>query len=517
MAPFQWPAKRPWSGLCLAGLGGLSGLLFWLSIPKFDLQFLAWLCLLPSFLALLSAPPRHFATIGLAFGLIACSGRTHWIAETLQLYGNLSLVQAVGSNILLIFYMALYPAAYFWICGRLRSNSALFPWIAASLWVLMEWVQTWLFTGFPWYLLGNSQYLNLPLLQLASITGVYGISFLLVLANTTLVQIAFYRQPARYIALPLLVVLAALFFGHYRLASFPVPIQSEALNIGIVQGNIPQDKKWKVNRKTWTTQHYDSLARSLAGADPDLIVFPETALPYRFNNAANAELQRQILDLGRTLGMPLLVGSLQSVYEAGVESLYNRAFLIDSNGRIDSWSDKVHLVPFGEYLPLPFFFQYLEGLVEESGIFVPGEYHKVLALPDGNARFGVFICYESIFPAIPRTLAQQGATFLINTTNDAWFGRTAAPHQHFATAVLRAVETGLPILRAANTGISGLIAPTGEIVAQTELFETTAITVQLHPRQTTTPYVRYGDLFLVVCALFLAGIAMLKPYWAGRS
>jgi apolipoprotein N-acyltransferase len=517
MLSFQWPVRRPWTGLCLAGPALLAGLLFCASIPKFDQQFLAWICLLPCFLILPLVSPRQLALAGLIFGTVAATGRTYWITETLQLYGHLALVQALATNILLILYLALYPAVFLWICARWRFTSPLFPWLAASLWILLEWSQSWILTGFPWYLLGYSQYLNRPIVQLASVTGVYGISFLLVLVNATLAQLLVHRRPLVHAPLPLLALVATLLFGYAHLASFPAASTEENRTIGIVQGNIGQDKKWNVDRNAWTTQHYSNLARSLAAQKPDLIVFPETALPYRFNSPARAAQYKQTIDLARQLDVPLLVGSLQSTYEFEQEKLYNRAYLIETDGHIRSWADKVHLVPFGEYLPLPFFFQYLEGLVEESGIFAPGKRHQVLTLPESTLTFGIFICYESIFPEITRILAQQGASFLINTTNDAWFGHTAAPYQHFAMVVLRAVETGLPILRAANTGISGLIGPSGKIIKTTDIFETAAFVVEVAPRLSTTLYVRYGDVALVLSALFLAAIALLRGLQSKKS
>jgi len=173
-------------------------------------------------------------------------------------------------------------------------------------------------------------------------------------------------------------------------------------------------------------------------------------------------------------------------------------------GTIVDFADKVHLVPFGEYLPLSFIFQYLEGLTAESGAFLPGEKHKTLLLPGSALRAGVFICYESIFPEITRQLALLGASFLVNTTNDAWFGVTAAPYQHFAMVAVRAAETGRPVLRAANTGISGLIASTGRILRATDLLETTAFSVRLQPRNELTFYVRHGDILIALCALLLA-------------
>ncbi len=523
MGSFQWPQSRIWSTFLVLVSGCFSGLLFWWSIPRTDIQWCAWICLVPCFVVSAIAPRNMAAASGLVAGLVAGSGRVYWITETLQLYGGLSLPVGLCSNALLVSYLALYSACFFYLCSRLCFTTPLFAWTAASLWILLEWVQTWFITGFPWELLGYSQYLNRPLVQLASATGVYGLSFLIALVNAVLAQILIRQSGLLKSGLPpALLVGAALAFGYYRLEVLEEE-SGEPLEIGIVQGNFPQDEKWKGDWRNRTVQRYVELTRSLAANRRlDLIVFPETALPIYFRDPYFAPQSRPITDLARELGVPLLVGSLEGQGKVWPKKVYNRAFLLDGQGLIQDFSDKVHLVPFGEYLPLPFLFQYLEGLTAESGIFTPGAAHKLLNLPEQNRPFGVFVCYESIFPEITRTLTRLGASFLINITNDAWFGRSAAPYQHFSMAVLRAVETGRPVLRAANTGISGLIGPDGRIIKATELFETTAFVVRVQPRTEPTLYTRYGDILLVLCALFLASVGMahwrtIRRQWSRAS
>ena len=500
--------------LLLLGVGSLSGALFWASIPKLEIHLLAWVCLLPCLSLLPYLSPQRLFSLGLLGGLVASLGRTYWITETLQLYGNLSLLEALASNFLLILYLALFWAVFFYLCSRFRLSSSLFPWLAASLWVLLEWAQNWVITGFPWQLLGYSQYRQLALLQLTSVTGIYGLSFLIALVNGTFAHLLSNRlTPSRLliaVAPPILLLTAALLLGQQRLDALAEEKTSDVLEVGIVQGNIPQDLKWKTSRVAGTTNHYVELTRTLPADQLDLIIFPETALPFYFQHPYYAEFQRKIADLAREMATPILVGSLGGAWEEGI---YNRTFLVDAEGSVLDYADKVHLVPFGEYLPLAFIFQYLEALTAESGVFEHGESHKALALPGSDHRAGIFICYESIFPEITRQLALLGSSFLINTTNDAWFGVTAAPYQHFAMAAVRAAETGLPVLRAANTGISGLIGPSGRILHTTDLLETTAFTVSLHPRREITFYVRHGNLIVAFCALLLAGYSTWEHPW----
>ena len=504
--------------------GALSGLFYTLSIPKANVSWLAWVCSVPC-LALLPSLARSTTLllgVGFASGLVSATGRVYWIAETLQNYGGLSASVAVLTNGLLICYMALYPMLFLLLCARALPDlrSPFFAWGAAGLFVLLEWIQTWALTGFPWELLGYSQFRNLPLLQTASLTGVYGLSFLIILVNGSLAQIIVHAagpdrrrlgvaKVAAIAVPPVLLVVAALIFGYARLAD-DADDESRQTRIGIVQGNVPQEMKWKPNRSSLTTARYVELARELAHTDSaDLIIFPETALPFWFGDPARVREREQVVELARQISTPLLVGSLGFDSKRG--TLYNRGFLLDESGRIRDAADKVHLVPFGEYLPLPWLFQFMEGLTAESGQFAPGEEgHKILNIPGRNLPFGVFICYESVFPEISRTLARLGASFLVNTTNDAWFGETAAPYQHLSMAVLRAVETGLPIVRVANTGISALISPSGQIAGATALFETATMVVSLAPTKGTTIYVRYGDWFLVLCALFLGGAIAMR-------
>ena len=501
LSPLRIPLR-----LLLAGC--LSGFLFWASIPKLDIGYLAWFFLIPCFCFLPSSSRRQLFLLGFASGTVTAIGRTYWITETLQHYGNLSLPQALVTNVSLILYLALYMALFLYICARLRFSSPLFPWTAASIWVLFEWAQTWMISGFPWELVGYSQYRNLPLLQLVSVTGIYGLSFLVVLVNGVLAQLVIFRfsRPRLLITglSAVLIIVAALVWGQNRFSTLEAQT-GETLEVGIVQGNIPQGQKWQAGRTAGTTQHYVQLTRTLPPDQLDLILFPETALPFYFDHPRYAAYHQQIVDLARQMSAPILVGSLGGSWEEGI---YNRAFMLDAEGSIRDYADKVHLVPFGEYLPLPFIFQYLEGLTAQSGSFLPGRIHKSLQIPGTTTRLGTFICFESVFPQITRTLVQSGASLLVTTTNDAWFGYTAAPYQHFSMVAVRAVETGRPVLRAANTGISGLVAPSGRIIHATDLFKTTAFIVRVAPRTGTTFYVRHGDIFLILCTLFLAGITL---------
>jgi apolipoprotein N-acyltransferase len=508
------------------GLGGLSGLLYTLSIPRSDLGWLAWICLVPCFHAVHVARDRRFcvrsgwigraAELGLAFGIVSGIGRVYWIAETLTNYGALAASEAIVTTAALILYLALYPICFFLVISRLlRFGTPIFAWLSACVWIVLEWAQSWVITGFPWELLGYSQYRNLPVIQTVSVTGIYGVSFLVALINASLSQaLIFRRRLLTYIGPPAFLLVLALTLGYIRLAELDAASNtSSRIQVGIVQGNIPQGEKWKEGRSQRSTDKYLDLTRQLVqkegSAALDLIIYPETALPFPLNHPAYDSYRQRIISLVQEIEVPLLVGALKRTSD---NQTLNRAFLFDVDGQVVGSYDKVHLVPFGEYLPLPWLFQYMQGLTAQSGAFAEGSGFSSLPLhlrDDRVLPFGVFICFESVFPQITRALVQEGAQFIVNTTNDAWFGRTAAPYQHLSMAIVRAVETGRPLLRAANTGISAVVEPSGQIVQTTRLFDTRVLSASISPSTELTLYVRYGDFFVGICGLVLVGCALI--------
>ena len=442
---------------------------------------------------------------------------TGW-RRPLQLYGGLGPLLAWLTTALLILYLAAYPALLLLACRRLPRSSTGWPWLTACLWTLLDWVQTWMLSGFPWALLGYTQYRYPVVAQLAAVAGVHGITFLVVLVNAAAAQaIVSPSLRARSAAMAGLLLLISLAAGYIRLDRIGSERPAESLRVGIVQGNVPQGEKWLAPGVRSATEHYSRLTRALAREEAplDLILWPETALPFRLDAERYRDHRLRVEGLAREVGSPLMVGSLGSVSPSGRPGLYNRSYLTDGTGEVTGWADKVHLVPFGEFLPLPWLFGYLDALTAHSGRFDPGEGHGILRLPGADAELGVFICFESIFPEIPRALTARGASVLVNSTNDAWFGDSAAPRQHLAMAVLRAVETGRPVLRAANTGISCIIEPTGRIRERTRLLETEILAATVRPRMETTPYTRWGDWLFLMCAVAL-GMALVQGWRRAR-
>jgi apolipoprotein N-acyltransferase len=304
-------------------------------------------------------------------------------------------------------------------------------------------------------------------------------------------------------------------YGFYRLSS---QRPGHDLQVAVIQGNIEQDKKWDYQHQQEVITTYEQLTFSAGTLNPALIVWPETAVPFVFNasTAADTALTEQIVSFQQTLNAYLLFGSiLQKKQDSPVRAeghlsqipmnpvvrYSNSAVLLDRNGNISYIYDKIHLVPFGEYVPLRDILFFVDKLVYGVGDYVAGTSYLRAVTPFGS--FSTPVCYEIIFPGLVRKYFAQGGDFIISITNDAWFGQTSGPYQHFSMAVFRAVENRKPVIRAANSGISGFIDSNGKILASTELFKRTTLTGSVRSDATRTLYTRFGDIFSYFCFICL--------------
>jgi apolipoprotein N-acyltransferase len=506
--------------LCL-----LSGIALVLIFPWYDVAWLAWLALVPLLVATQALSARAALWWGWLSGSVGYLGILRWIPHTMIRYGGVPTPVSYGILLLLVAYVGLYvgvfAAGWAWIAKRWPRGILL---LAPALWVALEWVRAHALSGFPWASLGYSQYLNLPVIQVAELTSVYGVSFVLVLGNVLVVQLLqamrrrTWRPQAWPCALALAGVLAVWAFGLWRLqgGATPSSAPSVALDVALLQGNIAQDQKWDAAARERIFGIYTALTQQ-AAADVDLIVWPEAATPFLFAN--EPAYRARLLHLARTVGRPLLFGSPTYSRENGQDIMYNSAFLVGSNGAVLGRYDKIHLVPFGEYVPLRRLLFFLDKLVVGIGDFRSGEAYTIMAIPQG--RFAVLICFEAIFPELVRHFVEQGAQFLANLTNDAWFGDSPAAYQHLSMVVFRAVENRVPIVRAANTGISAVIDPTGRLVRQSALFVRTWIRQRIQPASgPATFYTRVGDLFAYGCLLLTASLlareGVRRLRWAMR-
>ena len=484
-------------------LGFISGILIILSFPNFDLEFLAWVALVPLFYAIEEKGLWSSFKYGFLTGFVSFLGILYWIIVAVHNYGNVPVIPSVLILLLLVGYLSLFVATftflYRFIQIRLGWKTIL---LAPLLWVSLEYLRSFFLTGFPWASLGHSQYMNLPFIQMADITGIYGLSFVIILVNASLYRVlqqwskrAF---PLREVAITILSLLGFLLYGYYRMGIIDrQTIQNPSLKIGLVQGNIDQSIKWNPSFQKETMKIYERLSLRVAERKPDLIIWPETATPFFFQDAM--EFRPLVFDIPKKTDAFLLFGTPSYKIERGKVNHYNSAILLSPSGEVKGKYDKIHLVPYGEYVPLGEYIP-LGSLGEGIGNFKPGKETFNFTLPQG--KFGVLICFEIIFPDLCRRFVKEGANFLVTITNDAWFGRTSAPRQHLTIATFRAIENRVFIARAANTGISAFIDPVGRIVKEGGIFTEEAINEMIHLSKEKTFYTLYGDVFAWICSAF---------------
>jgi len=491
-------------------LAGVSGMLLTASFPSIGLPWLAWIALVPLMISLKGQSLKNGFRLGLLTGGVHYLTLLYWLVHTLMTFGHLPFYLSVPILFLLVTYMALYPAIFTAVFSWTDTQPVGFLSAMPAVWVALEYLRSFFLSGFPWEFLGYSQYRQITLIQAADMSGVYGISFVILSVNVAGFLLWQYlsekqslramqkrRSAAGGIAVSVLLVLYMLGYGQWRISSIDTKISmSPSPKIAIVQGNIDQAIKWDPAFQISTTEKYIALSKSAIPSSPDLIVWPETAAPFYF--LYNAGPTEMVIKGVRETGTSFLIGSPSFIRRDDHHAdFFNSAFLIDPNGNVAGKYDKVHLVPFGEYVPLQEWFPFIGKIVEEVGDFKSGRKGQTLSW--GEFPLGIQICYEMIFPDLSREMARNQAAFLINMTNDAWYGNTSAPYQHFSMAVFRAVENRRSLIRSANTGISGFIDPAGRIIASTPLFEEAVITRSLPVLKTESFYTRYGDVFALTC------------------
>ena len=475
----------------------LSGVLLALSFPSVGHPGAAWVALTPLLVVLhgIRSPGLAFG-LGLTTGAIHFAGTLPWLTQVMIEFGGFPLPVGVAINGLLVAYLALFPAAFavmvVVLCARLGAWGLLG---AAPIWLTTELGRLWLLGGFPWELLGYSQTPVLPVAQLASVFGVHGVTLLVVFINSAvalaLVGPRVHRRAVSAVAAGVLGMVVL--FGMWRLTDNRLVRDGTPLRVGLVQGNILQNDKWNPAMRSTILNRYLDLSRQSVAAGARLIVWPEAATPFSFEDDPDGEAVRQ---LARTTGAHLLFGSVQRRY-APVPQTFNAAFVLQPDGETAAVYRKIHLVPFGEYVPFRSLLFFASPLVEAVAPFSPGT--GPVTLPIGGHLISTAICYEIIYPALARSFVRQGSELLTTITNDAWYGRTAAPHQHFQQATMRAIEQGRYLVRAANTGISGVVDPYGRVLARSALFETMTMTEEVRLLRGLTLYGRMGDLLAYLC------------------
>ena len=483
-------------------LAVLSGMLLFLSFPKYGSGLLAWIAFIPLFFALKKAATfTQGLLLGFITGIVSYTGILYWIAFVLVNYGYLPLYTAIVLMLLLACYLSIYIALFAGCIVYFRERLPLYL-TAPVLWVCFEYGKSFLLTGFPWENLGYSQYLNTYLLQFADVAGVFGLSFLIVLINATVFEVIDKRSKKEYIiaSVVFLILAGAYAYGICRLDQVNKSVQnSPGMEVSLIQGNIDQSIKWDENFKRETLNKYEQLSLNSLPGNGSLIVWPETAAPFYFQDINS--LHNQIINLSRKTKSWLLFGSVSSSQKKNTNDSFNSAYLVSPEGDVKGRYDKVHLVPYGEYVPYRDIFPFVKKLTAGIGDLGRGAGFNPLSLD--NKKIGILICYESVLPFAARMYKNNSAGLLVNITNDAWFGTTSAPFQHFSMAVFRSVETRLYLVRAANTGISGIIDPGGHIVAETKIFQNDALKGYVKFVNIPTFYAQYGDILVTVCFVLI--------------
>jgi apolipoprotein N-acyltransferase len=505
-------------------LAVISALLLVLSFPGFNMGFLALVGMVPLFFALDGKKAGEAFIISYVAGAVFFLGTVWWLIHV-----------TLPGMIVLVLYLALF----FGLFGALaslglsqsrhmsdRALSYISLFLIPAAWVTCEWLRSHLFGGFGWVALGYSQSSSLSLIQIADITGVYGVSFLIVMINVA-IFITLKGQQEKEVVMELSMFIAILIaficlgYGYFRMNNV---FTGEKVRVGVVQGNIPQDEKWDQVFRDKIMDKYESLTKKLALSKPDLIVWPETSVPGFV--ATEPDLLERMKKLAVEVKEPILVGTLREDLKVK-DRYYNSASLFLPDGSIAATYDKIHLVPFGEYIPLKNIFSFVEKIAPAPiGDVSKGKEHTIFSFlikrtaKDKNAtvrftkkvNFACLICFEDMFPSISREFVRKGAYFLVNITNDAWYKKTAAAWQHTQGSVFRAVENRVAVVRATNTGVSCFIDQKGKVVDFINdngkaLFVDGYHTDEIVMANIRTLYNKYGDIFAYLC--LLATILML--------
>ena len=471
-----------------------SGALLSAAFPNPDIWPLAYIAFVPLLFVIRGLEKIEAFYFSYIFGFVFFVITMFWLRHV-SIPGGVFLIAVLSV------FFGLFGSLF---AGMSAGEAMLSILILPAYWVGLEYIRSNLFTGFGWALLGYSQYKNLHMIQISDMTGAYGVSFIVIMVNILIYTLlsGAYRKGVCYLIVSISIVAAALWYGHGILLE--KVDEKQRLRVSVIQGNIPQDMKWEARERDVILERYSTLTRKAALDGPELIVWPETSLP---GFIEEEDLLEKAKALAREAGADLLIGA-PSFTEFPEERLYNSAFLISKEGDIKGQYDKVHPVPFGEYVPFNQYLGFIRKFVDKPiGDFAKGTRYTVFSL-DNGAQFGVLICFEDIFSNLVRVFAAKRADFMVNMTNDAWFMKTSAPYQHAQSSVFRAVENRVPVIRAANTGLSCFIDRCGRIfdrvsVEGADIFVAGYKTSEIILSGKDSFYKRYGDVFAGLCLIII--------------
>lgn len=479
------------------------------AFPPFDFWPLICVVLIPLLWQCYGQPPGRAARLGYVFALALGVTQMHWLMVVMTVYGQVAWPVAVFALLLLSGILALYVAAFAGLVTLLR-RAGISPLISAPVvWTGLEWLRAVALTGFPWLPLGNGLIGELALLQSAELWGVHGLSFWIVLINALLTRIARGVWRARriggkeFVALGVagIIIVGGWWWGEARLGQ--VRAQAAAaptLEATVVQANVPLREMWQRELRVANLERHVDLTKEAAASvsqRPWLVIWSESSAPFYLMNEARET--RMVMQAAHELDAYILTGTLGAVKKEGKYHPTNRSWLLGPDGQSKGWYDKVHLVPFGEYVPLEDILFFVRAVAITGENFIPGKKGDTLDLK--GVKLGPLICYESIFPELALAQTRQGARLLINQTNDSWYGRTVASAQHMSHLILRAVENRRAAARSANTGISSFILPDGSVEDELGLMSQGIATRKLPLMDGLTFYVRSGEVLGPACLI----------------
>ena len=477
----------------------LSGLIFGLSFIDIGVGFLCFFAFIPYLYFITKATPKQAFLFGFLFG---------FFITLITLYGvfNVKLIAFIGLIIALPLYFAILSV---FLRKVHESFPKIFLWIFPVIWIGFEYMMTLGSLNFPWLNVGYSLSKYYLLIQAADLLGIYGLSLLVIIINVLLFKV-FTSKPKRLLVILIIFVLW-IGYGIYR--DKTIKLKNSGLKIGIVQLNIMQEDKWKPENLVPTIDEYENQVRILAQVnDVDVVIMPESAIPTYILH--EPKYRKRLQYFASENNISVLTGfpdyTVEMVKNRTKYKFYNSATMIDTTGILHEKYNKIRLVPFGERIPLLSTFPILEKLQFGQANFEFGKDYPLYKIDDLN--FSLLICFEGVFPELSRKYAKKGTDVLVVITNDAWFKRTVLPHEHANNTKIRAVETRLPLIRAANTGISYIVNPKGKTVIKTAVYERINITSNLAVKvsDSKTVFVNFGYLFAPLCFWVSAVIILIS-------
>ena len=549
----------------------LSGLLFALAFPPLNWSFCAWFAIIPLYLVIYKKTPKKALIYGFLWGYTWIVIAFFWLREIeffipYMIAFILAWFMAIWTLFIPLFRRSILIPLNIQLHGSYDENNyhpsyireSLFITSVAALWVVIEWIRSWLILGgFPWNNAGVSQWKNIPIIQISEYTGVYGVSFIIIFFNIAMAMTLFsinsavnsgkYRRPIPFL-LAMALLMGAVLTGSksmmkYRVALHPKDAVNKntftTLTATIIQGDIPQCRFPKDGEAENALKQYVQLTEMALYNKSDIIIWPETAVPVPYRSGYDfGDLYRfEIFKLMNKAKRPIMLGSIDynfELLEAGVKPeeipCYNSVMLLDKNSEnpfyiVDKYN-KTHLVPFGEYTPLSKYMPWLQKAIGMGRDLSAGKRFTIFKLKK-NVRAGTNICFEDIFPEISANFAKQGANLLLVLSNDAWYPTSSEPEQHLANSIFRAVETRLPMIRSGNSNASCLILPNGAIVDTVSLKKDGSIDpvlstrgysdfrIDIQKKPKLTFYTKYPYLFIWLCTLITIA-ALVHSIWIWR-